>query len=283
MRILLVLLATSLGIIECIAQNRDRSNMQYDVHVGDTIYKYSFFSQPSRWVGYIVMSKDDKNLITAKSFDGKDIIKPYQRIERGEYEPLDRRVYAGKEELKSLLGMVPEFSFKLTKVKKKRGNSILDVTKNANLNKCTYSDAFLNIVWTWGNNEYFGLNIRNKSQVNSIMLIWDDAIYVDMEGNSCTIRNTSNSRLEPHQPPTRILEDTKTSMAIIPTSCYTSTSESQITYGVKYDACKRNGNTIIRICLPIKINGVVSRYDFYFDILCISELEYLQRNGLIDI
>lgn len=71
MRILLVLLATSLGIIECIAQNRDRSNMQYDVHVGDTIYKYSFFSQPSRWVGYIVMSKDDKISLLPKVLMGK--------------------------------------------------------------------------------------------------------------------------------------------------------------------------------------------------------------------
>ena len=64
MRILLVLLATSLGIIECIAQNRDRSNMQYDVHVGDTIYKYSFFS-PSL-LGIIPNNRIKENYFKSK-------------------------------------------------------------------------------------------------------------------------------------------------------------------------------------------------------------------------
>lgn len=263
------------------AQMRDRTKMQYDVHVGDTIYKYSLLSK-IQWEGFIVVSKDENNLITAVSFDGNETIQPYQRREGSDYGPLNERVYVGKQELIRHLSIVPEFILKMTKVKRKRGNSVLDLTKNAKLNLCKFSDNAIEAQWSWGDNEYFGLSLRNKSEIDPISVIWDDAIYVDMDGNSGPIVNSSNRSTNNHQEPSRILEGTKISVALIPVSCITS-SGSQITYGIALDRYKSTNSNNVRICLPIKIKGVVSRYDFYFLIDSISELEYLRRNGLIDI
>ena len=283
MKCFFLFLLFSLSIYNASAQVRDRQDMQFDVHVGDTIYKYSLFPQPSRWVGYVVVSKSSNNLITARSFDGTKTIEPYQRRKGHEYEPLNERVYAGKDELKRMLSFVPEFYFKMTKVKRKRGNSIVDLTKNANLKNCSFSDNAIEVKWIWGNNEYFGLGIRNKNKIDPIMIMWDDAIYVDMSGNSSSIRNVTNSTSGSHQEPTRILEDTKTTIAMIPNSCFIDASNSQITSKFKLDDFKEANSNVVRICLPVKIKGVVSRYDFYFEIDYISELEYLKSQGLIDI
>lgn len=276
--ILVLLTIISARFNSTLAQVQDREKRQYNVQVGDTIYKYDVFKD-IRWTGYVVISKDENGLITARSFNGKETIRPYERSKATDRHPLINNTYLGKDELKKHLTITSEFTFELKSVKIKRGNKVMAMSKNVDNKNCSFTDGTLDFKWYWGDDKYFGLLLKNKSETQELNIFWKDALYVDMSGNTCPIDNVSLSN---NQESSRVLENTQVNAKLIPTSCYTR-SGSQITYTMALDEFKKTDSNTVRICIPVKQGNVTSRYDFYFVIDYISELEYLVNNGLLDI
>lgn len=259
------------------------------LELNDTVYQYD--KTKDFWESFIVI--DVENLIVENKYlikrgkiksliDGKIKENVYQRGVFDNDYVSENASYVFKEELIRYLKKTNKFTFSLKKIIKKKGNVSSNVTKSAKLNELSYSDANVSFKWNWGDNKYFGLLLENKSSTVPLSIIWSDATYIDMDGNSSDLQHsTSLNKVSEDKTATKMMENTKRTEYIIPTSCIFRNGP-LITYFIELNKHINNNTNEVRLCIPIKIGNIITRYDFYFTIGSITLYDFYKSQNKID-
>jgi hypothetical protein len=158
---------------------------------------------------------------------------------------------------------------------------IIDETsKNNFVAKYWYEDNILSIV-ILGDSKGFSFELKNISD-NSFKVIWNEAAFIDMEGNTSKImhKGIKYSQREGDQPATTIIKDAKIQDMIYPIDNVYYDEDGK-EWGVKSIYHKIDwlmegvlGNQpdptsyegVVKLMLPIQIKDVVNEYIFVFDI-----------------
>lgn len=168
----------------------------------------------------------------------------------------------------------------LTKVEKPSNNSIrygkTTVVKDyKNISKYSYVDNVIDIL-ILGSSEDFSFILKNISN-NSIKVIWNEAMFVDFDGNSSKIMHNGikYSQREEDQPSTTIIKGAKINDAVTPTTNVYYDEGYTIGYKTHGNGWKTKSmypeNVIkrpgqLRLMLPIQIKDVINEYTFIFDV-----------------
>lgn len=258
------------------------AQLKAPLNLGDTVYLYN--PAVKKWMPFKVTKYSKGRYYgrgTLKDLNSNETIEVNERSAFS-YDPdtFTEKPYVTKKELVSYLKFSVLFTMDLVKVNKKKNNNTIDVTKTANNN--AYSDTDVSIAWEWGDDRYFGMTIINKNKTQPIEILWNDASYVDMEGNSSNLSHaTSLNSITSDKSPTKMLEDSKRMEYVIPNSCLRPNGKSLITYALKLAPFEKEGTNIIRLCIPIKSGKTITRYDFYFKIGSTNKYDQLKAKGEI--
>jgi len=143
------------------------------------------------------------------------------------------------------------------------------------ITKYSYIDNFIDML-IFGNYDGFYFELKNIGQ-NSIKVIWNEAAFVDYDGNTSKIMHngTKYSEREGDQPATTIIKGAKISGRVIPTAnVYYNEG---ITIGnERYDSGWKTKSMYptkvienpgqLRLMLPIQVKDVINEYTFVFDV-----------------
>lgn len=158
----------------------------------------------------------------------------------------------------------------LTKVEKPSDESIRygetkTITEDS-ITRYSYVDNVIEII-ILGNSEEFSFDLKNVSD-NSIKIIWNEAVFVGLDGNTSKIMHTGTkySQKDGDQPATVIIRGAKISDVAVPTSNvrYSNWSKKWMTDSM-YPK-KKGDDGQVRLMLPIQIKETINEYVFVFDI-----------------
>ena len=155
------------------------------------------------------------------------------------------------------------------------------VTANKILESYTFEDDYINISWSFDYSE-LDFELTNKTN-KTIKVIWDDAAYVDENGNSSNIMHNGVKYTDRNesQKASVIIKKGKLNDAILPTSKAYYMPSTQYSAGgwnhsplfpriveTSQDALKESCEGIIglevKVLLPIEIDEVIYEYIFTF-------------------
>ena len=157
------------------------------------------------------------------------------------------------------------------------------------VNKFSFQDE--NISISIFATDRFDFDLKNVSD-HSIKLIWNDAAYVDLRGNSSKIMHNGikYSQREENQPSTTIIAGANIHDVIIPNSSVyydkglgENTKFSGWRIAPLFPTNYRGKNNIgeVRLMLPIQIKGVTNEYTFVFKVYYkFKHPELLTEEGL---
>lgn len=160
----------------------------------------------------------------------------------------------------------------LTKVEKPSNSSIRygktkTIENSDNITQYSYIDNVIDIL-ILGNSEQFSFILKNISD-NTIKVIWDEAVFIDFDGNSSKIMHigTKYSQRESSQSPTTIIKGAKIEDIAVPTCNvrYSSYLKKWVSDSM-YPATPNLSPGKLQLMLPIQIKGITNEYTFIFDV-----------------
>lgn len=143
------------------------------------------------------------------------------------------------------------------------------------ITKYSYIDDIIDILIVGGSEE-FSFELKNVGD-NSIKIIWNEAAFVDFDGNTSKIMHagTKYSQRESDQPATTIIRGAKINDCATPTvNVYydEGTTIGYKTYGNGWKTKSMYPNKVIsnpgqvRLMIPIQVKDVINEYIFVFDV-----------------
>lgn len=166
-----------------------------------------------------------------------------------------------------------EYVKSLVSVEKPSNKSIIGETKiveGDSVTKYRYIDNIIDII-IFAERDRFCFKLKNVHD-NTIKIIWDDAVFVDCEGNSSQIIHSGikyAQRGDKQVPYTIIKESSITDVAIPVNNIYIETILSINTWKCKplfYSVNKINNPGKLKLMLPIQIDDIINEYVFVFDV-----------------
>ena len=166
-----------------------------------------------------------------------------------------------------------EYVKSLVSVEKPSNKSIIGETKiveGDSVTKYRYIDNIIDII-IFAERDRFCFKLKNVHD-NTIKIIWDDAVFVDCEGNSSKIIHSGikyAQRGDKQVPYTIIKESSITDVAIPVNNIYIETILSINTWKCKplfYSVNKINNPGKLKLMLPIQIDDIINEYVFVFDV-----------------
>jgi len=150
------------------------------------------------------------------------------------------------------------------------------------ISKFSYKDNVIDII-IFADGSHFNFVLQNISE-STIKIIWDEAVFVDFEGNSEKVmhKGTKFSERNDSQPATTIIRNAKWDDSVIPTNLVyyreaTENKESGWDIISIYPEEKGLEPGQIKLMLPIQIKDVINEYVFIFDVKYIfNNPEYLK-------
>lgn len=135
------------------------------------------------------------------------------------------------------------------------------------LTKYSFSDELIGII-IFNNGKEFVFNLTNKSQ-NSIKVVWDDAVFVNIDGASSRVMHSGikYSQKEAPQPSSTIVRGSSLEDVACPIENvrYSSSLKEWVTDSM-YPKYPSSDIKQVSFMLPIQIKEVVNEYLFIFDV-----------------
>ena len=132
--------------------------------------------------------------------------------------------------------------------------------------KFSYIDNYIDILIFAGNKQFY-FTLKNISD-NSIKVIWDEAVFVDVDGSSSKIMHsgTKYSQRDGEQPPSTIIKEAKLDDMVVPTGkvYYDDTFKSWESKSLYESADKTKEGQYLQLMLPIQVKDVINEYVFKF-------------------
>lgn len=159
----------------------------------------------------------------------------------------------------------------LSKVEKPSNSSIrygkTTTVEDKNITKYSYVDNVIDIL-IFGGSSQFDFILKNVSD-NSIKVVWNEAAFVDFQGNTSKIMHlgTKYSQREGDQPATTIIKGAKIEDIAAP-NCnvrYSDVLKEWVTDPM-YPKTPALSPGQLRLMLPIQIKEVINEYVFVFDV-----------------
>ena len=136
------------------------------------------------------------------------------------------------------------------------------------ITKYSYVDNFIDIL-IFANDTQFAFEIKNVSS-NTIKIIWNEAVFVDVDGSTSKVMHTGvkYSERESDQPASTIIKNAKLEDIAAPTSnvYYNDSSKKWETYSLYKNANQNKKGQTIRLMLPIQVKDVINEYIFEFEL-----------------
>ena len=165
--------------------------------------------------------------------------------------------------------------------KERHGEQKIVAFQEEDTTKYGFEDDLIRIVWL-PTPEEFVFDLTNKTN-HSIKIIWDEALYVDENGNSKRVMHSGvkyTDRNNP-QPPTTVAKSATVSDLVFPTEnvdwagdpyggwqikpLFPTYSTSGTTEDL-LDKAKKYVGKSVQFLLPLKIEGIVNEYLFVFKV-----------------
>lgn len=165
-----------------------------------------------------------------------------------------------------------KFSATLKKVEKPSNSSIrygktTSIT-DKDITKYSYVDNFIDIL-IFANTSQFVFEIKNVSS-NTIKIVWNEAVFVDVDGSTSKIMHTGvkYSEREGDQPASTIIKNAKLEDIATPTSnvYYSDSSKEWESHSLYRNADQTKKGQSIRLMLPIQVKDVINEYIFEFEV-----------------
>ena len=160
------------------------------------------------------------------------------------------------------------------------------ITEN-NLTKYSYVDNYIDILIFISDQDKFAFSLTNISD-NSIKIIWNDAVFVDVDGTISKVMHEGikYSEKEKDQPATTIIKGAKIIDLAVPTSnvYYDEGSKYRSAEwrirGIFRNAVKNENkkNQVLKLMLPIQVKDVINEYTFEFEVKKVYERPELLVN-----
>lgn len=141
------------------------------------------------------------------------------------------------------------------------------VESENDLDKFSYLDNVISII-IFAKPSQFNFELKNISD-NTLKIIWDEAVIVDIEGNSSKVMHsgTKYSARNESQSPTTIIKGAKIDDLASPTDkVYYSEYLKEWRNGSMYPSKPNIEGKKLTLMLPIQIKDVVNEYIFVFDL-----------------
>lgn len=157
------------------------------------------------------------------------------------------------------------------------GEKSITTTTEDNTLKYIFKDDYIAITWTVTQEKFF-FALKNLTDHN-IQVIWDEAVYVDVDGGSNRVMHAGvkYSEMNNSQAPTTVAANSILTDVVSPTCNIYYNSTTGWTHNsllgrfhkeqqVVIDTMKKYQNANLKVILPIKINGIVNEYTFTFTV-----------------
>ena len=136
------------------------------------------------------------------------------------------------------------------------------------ITKFSYVDNFIDIL-IFASDSQFSFILKNVSD-NTIKLVWDEAVFVDVDGSTSKIMHSGikYSQREAAQPASTIIKGAKIEDIAVPTDkvYYSDVLKDWKTNSLFSTAGKKVENQTVKLMLPIQVKDVVNEYIFDFDV-----------------
>ncbi len=195
----------------------------------------------------------------------KNSLMPIELITNAEYE-------VQKEKAIGYIINHGKYSFVLSEVEKPRntqiryGETTTIKSEQDGLSRYLYKDNIISILW-YGTKSNFEFKLMNNS-VNSVKIIWDDAVFIDNKNSADGIihKGVKYKDANVSQPPTVIPKGMSIDEIIIP--------KSKIKYrdgwynvemvDKSWGYYEELDGALVKVLLPIEIKGIINEYTFTF-------------------
>lgn len=175
--------------------------------------------------------------------------------------------------------------------KEQYGDYKIDNSVENSVGIARYKDELVSLDWTV-ETDMFGFALKNNSD-NSIKIIWDEAVYIDVFGNSGRVIHSGIKFIAKNEPqaPTVIAKKAKITDVIVPAdNIYYSSSKYNTGWQKKplfqssyYEVASFEKikeiylGKEVRVLLPLKIEDVVNEYTFTFKIVDVSSPQAISQ------
>ena len=136
------------------------------------------------------------------------------------------------------------------------------------ITKYSYVDNFIDII-IFANDKQFVFELKNVSS-NTIKIIWNEAVFVDVDGSTSKVMHTGvkYSEREGDQPASTIIKNAKLEDIAAPTSniYYSDSSKEWEIHSLYRNASQTEKGQTIRLMLPIQVKDVINEYIFEFEL-----------------
>lgn len=136
------------------------------------------------------------------------------------------------------------------------------------ITKYGYVDNYIDIL-IFANTSQFVFDIKNVSS-NTIKIVWDEAVFVDVDGSTSKIMHTGvkYSEREGAQPASTIIKNAKLEDIATPTSnvYYNESLKKWDSHSLYRNADQTKKGQTIRLMLPIQVKDIINEYIFEFEI-----------------
>ena len=133
--------------------------------------------------------------------------------------------------------------------------------------KYSFEDDYIYLT-IFAGDSHFNFNINNKTQ-NSIKIVWDDAVFVDLNGSTSKVMHSGikYNEKETTQVATTIISGSSLEDIVCPTSNvrYDDLQKEWVT-DTMYPEAIFKGIKQFRLMLPIQIKDVINEYVFIFNV-----------------
>lgn len=170
--------------------------------------------------------------------------------------------------------------------KERYGEPVISTSDSASVKKYVFTDSLISVAWVLTANS-ISFELRNKSQ-HSIKIIWDEVSYVDPAGQSLKVMHAGVKYTEcsNSHPPSVIVKNGFISDIITPCDYVHYSSPSQYSSGgwiedpfftpssgytlSALEPAKQNIGKIVKVLLPVEIEGTVNEYVFSFKVNAVT-------------
>lgn len=157
------------------------------------------------------------------------------------------------------------------------GEKSITTTTEDNALKYIFQDDYIAITWAVTQEKFF-FSLKNLTEHN-IQVIWDEAVYVDVDGGSNRVMHAGvkYSEMNNTQASTTVAANSILTDVVSPTCNIYYNSTTGWTHNsllgrfhkeqqVVIDTMQGNVGKDLKVILPIKINGIVNEYTFTFTV-----------------
>lgn len=164
-------------------------------------------------------------------------------------------------------------------VKQQFGDTKVVNFQDEGVTKYSYTDSLIKVIWLPMTNQ-FSFNLTNHS-THSIKIIWDEAVYVDVDGSSHRVMHSGVKYIDrdQSQPPTIVVKGANVDDIVLPTDNVYFVSgqyggwkvkplfKSTASSAEELEAIKsQHVGKVVKVLLPLKIEETTNEYLFTFKI-----------------